>query len=92
MYKHNRGMLPEIFNDMINLNVSPHSYNTRQGATYKIPYCYTKIRQNTQAYTGSKYWNTIVSFPLSSLIYAMYHVYMNCIIMKTINHYHYHYY
>ena len=27
----------------------------------------------------------IASFPLSSLIYAMYHVYMNCIIMKTIN-------
>ena len=60
MYKHNRGMLPEIFNYVITLNVSPHSYNTRQGTTYKIPYCYTKIRQNTLAYTGSKYWNTIV--------------------------------
>ena len=32
----------------------------------------------------------IACFPLSSLIYAMYLVYMNCI-MKTINHYHYHY-
>ena len=60
MYKHNRGMLPEIFNDMITLNVSPHSLNTRQETVYKIPYCCTKIRQNTLAYTGSKCWNTIL--------------------------------
>ena len=60
MFKHNRGMLPEIFNDMITINVSPHSYNTRQETVYKIPYSYTKIRQNTLAYTGSKCWNTIV--------------------------------
>ena len=59
MYQHNRGML-EIFNDMITLNVSPHSHNTRQETIYKIRYCYTKIRQNILAYTVSKCWNTIV--------------------------------
>ena len=37
-----------------------HIVSTRQGTTYKIPYCYKKIRQNTLAYTGSKYWNTMV--------------------------------
>ena len=52
-------MLPEIFNDMITLNVSPHNHNMRQETVYKIPYC-KKIRQNTLAYTGSKYWNTKV--------------------------------
>ena len=60
MYKHNIGILPEIFNDMIALNVSPHSHYMRQETVYKIPYCYTKIRQNTLAYTGSKCWNTKV--------------------------------
>ena len=60
MYKHNRGMLPEIFNDMTTLNVSPHSHNMRQQTIDKKLYCYTKIRQNTLAYTGSKFWNTIV--------------------------------
>ena len=60
MYKHNRVILPEIFSNIITLNVSPHSHNMRQETVYKILYCYTKIRQNTLAYTGSKYWNTIV--------------------------------
>ena len=47
MYKHNRGMLPNIFNDMFIKHTPSHNYNMRQYIPYKIPHCKTITKQNT---------------------------------------------
>ena len=46
MYKHKRGMLQNIFYDMLTHHIMLHSYKMRQEITYKIPYCKTNTRQN----------------------------------------------
>ena len=59
MYKHNRGMLPNIFNDMLMKHTPSHNYNMRHIA-YKIPHCKTYTKQNTLTYVGQKLWNIII--------------------------------
>ena len=61
MYKHNRGMLPNICNDMLTHHIMLHSCEMRQLITYKITHCKSNTRQNTLAYVGPKLWNTIVT-------------------------------
>ena len=61
MYKHNRGMLPDIYHDVFVLQISTHKYNTRQEVTYKIPFCKTNCRQLSLAYVGPKIWNTFIT-------------------------------
>ena len=60
MYKHSRGMLPNIFNDMFMKHTPSHNYNMRQHIAYKIPHCKTNTRQNTFAHAGSKLRNTVI--------------------------------
>ena len=57
MYKHNGGMLANIFNDMIMKHTPAHNYNMRQNVAYKMSHC----KQNTLAYFGPKLWNTIIT-------------------------------
>ena len=61
MFKHNRGMLPDMFNDVFVLQISTHKYNTRQEVTYKITHCKTNFRQLSLAYVGPKIWNTFIT-------------------------------
>ena len=58
MYKHNRGMLPNIFNDMLTQHITSHNHNMRQEKVYKIPYC--KHQTKSTGIFGPKLWNTIV--------------------------------
>ena len=60
MYKHNRGILSNIFNDMFMMHTPSHNYNMRQHIAYKIPHCKTNIKQNTLTYVGPKLWNTVI--------------------------------
>ena len=60
MYKHNRGMLPNIFNDMVIKHTPSHNYNMRQHIAYKIPHCKSNTKQNTLTYAGPKLSNTVV--------------------------------
>ena len=55
MFKHNKAMLPTLFNDIFVLSLMTHKYNTRQKFAYKIPFCTTKCRQLSLAYVGPKY-------------------------------------
>ena len=61
MYKHNRGMLPNIFNDMSTRHTPAHNYNMRRHIAYKIPHCKTNIKQNTLTYFASTLWNTLAT-------------------------------
>ena len=60
MYKHNKAMLPTLFNDVFVLSPMTHKYSTRQKFAYKIPFCRTKCRQLSLAYVGPKTWNTLI--------------------------------
>ena len=48
MYKHDRGMLPNIFNDMFMKHKPSHNYN------------HEAHKQNTFTYVGPKLWNTVI--------------------------------
>ena len=60
MYKHIRGILPNICNDMFMKHTPTHNYNVIQHIAYKIPLCKTNIKQNTTTYVGPKLWNTVI--------------------------------
>ena len=60
MFKHNKAMLPTLFNDVFVLSPMTHKYCTRQKFAYKIPFCRTKGRQLSLAYVGPKIWNTFI--------------------------------
>ena len=60
MYKHNWGMLPNIFNDIFMKHTPSHNYNMRQHVPYMIPYCKTNTKQNTLTYVGQQLWNTVI--------------------------------
>ena len=60
MYTHNRGMLPNIFNDMFMKHTPSHNYNMRQHVAYKLPHCKTNTKQKTLTYVGPKLWNTVI--------------------------------
>ena len=60
MYKHNSGMLPNTFNDMLTKHIISHNHNMRQETVYTITYCKTNTRQNTLPYISPKLWNAIV--------------------------------
>ena len=60
MFKHNKAMLPTLFNDVFVLSPITHKYCTRQKFAYKIPFCRTKCRQLSLAYVGPKIWNTFI--------------------------------
>ena len=60
MYKRNRGMLPNIFNDMFIKHTPSHNYNMRQHVDYKTQYCKTITKQNTLTYIGPKLRNTVI--------------------------------
>ena len=54
MFKHNKAMLPTLFNYVFVLSPMTHKYCTRQKFAYKIPFCRTKCRQLSLAYVGPK--------------------------------------
>ena len=60
MFKHNKAMLPTLFNDVFVLSPMTHIYCTRQKFAYKIPFCRTKCRQLSLAYVEPKIWNTFI--------------------------------
>ncbi len=60
MYKRNRGMLPNTFNDMFMKHTPSHNYNMRQHVAFKIQNCKTNTKQNTLTYVGPKLWNTVI--------------------------------
>ena len=45
MFKHNKAMFPNLFNDVFELSPMTHKYSTRQNSAYKMPFCRTKCRQ-----------------------------------------------
>ena len=58
MYKRNRRMLPNIFNDMLIKHTTSHNYHMRQHIAYKIPHCKANTRRkkpriNKLAYTAN---------------------------------------
>ena len=57
IYKHNSGILPNIFNDMFMKH--PHTIK-RKHIAYKIRHYKTKTRQNTLVYTCPQRWNIII--------------------------------
>ena len=59
-YKHSRGMLPNIFNDIFMKHTLSHNYNMRQHIADKIQHCKTNTKQNTLTYVGPKLWNTVI--------------------------------
>ena len=57
MYKHNRGILPNI----LFMKYTPsRKYNIRQHIAFKIPHFKPNTRQNTLGYVGPKLLNTII--------------------------------
>ena len=60
MYKHNSGMSPNIFNDMLTKHITSPNHNMIQETVYTITYYKTDTRQNTMACVGPNLWNTIV--------------------------------
>ena len=56
MYKHNRGMLPNIFNDMFIKHTPSHNYNE---TTYSLQNT-TLQKQNTLTYASPNLWNTVI--------------------------------
>jgi hypothetical protein len=60
MFKHNKGILPTLFNDVFVLSTTTHKYSPMQILTYNIPFCRTNYRQSSLAYVGSKMWNTLI--------------------------------
>ena len=60
MFKHNKAMLPTLFNDVFVLSPMTHKYCTKQQFAHKMPFCRTKCRQLSLAYVGPKIWNTFI--------------------------------
>ena len=61
MCKRNRGVLPNVFSDMLMKRTSLHNNSVTQHRVYRMPHCKTNTRQNSSAYAGPKLWNTIIT-------------------------------
>ena len=84
MYKHNKAMLPTLFNDVFVLSPMTHKYSTRQKFAYKIPFCRTKCRQLSLAYVGPKIWNTLIldnCLQYSATKSVIYYFYSECTVI-----------
>ena len=57
MLKHDKGLLPAIFNEMFIQNSQIHSYNTRQINKMHVPACKSRLSQQTIKFTGIRLWN-----------------------------------
>ena len=60
MYKHNRGMLPNILNDMFMKHTPSHNYNMRQNIAYKNTTLQNQYQTKHTHYVGPKLWNTVI--------------------------------
>ena len=56
MYKHNKNLLPNIFNNFFIINVG----NTRQDQMYRLPWCRTQKKKNSITYKGPYFWNNTI--------------------------------
>ena len=60
MYKHNRGMLQNIYIDLSMKHTPSHTYNMRQYIAYKKTHCKTNTKQNPLTYVGPTLWNIVI--------------------------------
>ena len=61
MYKHNKGMLPNIFNDMLMKHTPSHNYNMRKKLAYTNYHIVNPTPdKNALVYVGPELWNTII--------------------------------
>jgi hypothetical protein len=59
MFKYNRQLLPNIFDNMFTMNAFLHTYNTRQREHLRMPKHKLCIRTRTINVTGVRIWNLI---------------------------------
>ena len=57
MLKHQKGLLPSIFNDMYIQNNTIHTHNTRQANNIHVSAFESRLSQQTIRFTGTKFWN-----------------------------------
>ena len=57
MYKYNKCLLPNIFENMYERQSDKHNYCTRQNQYYSLPICRTQRRKNSLCYVGAYFWN-----------------------------------
>ena len=61
MYQINNGDAPHAVASMFVKNDRVHNYCTRQAALYHFISVRTQLRNNTVAFAGPKYWNSLQS-------------------------------
>ena len=59
MYKIQNNLIPRLGHHHFISNMAIHDYNTRSNHHLHIPYCRTKMRQNTIQFQGPKLWNLL---------------------------------
>ena len=59
MFKYQKGILPEIFNNMFRINSSFHIYNTRKREDFSVPTIHSTIRSHSICFTGVHEWNSL---------------------------------
>ena len=59
MYKILNNLIPRLSHHHFISNMTIHDYNTRSSHHLHVPYCRTKLRQNTIQFQGPKLWNLL---------------------------------
>ncbi len=61
MYKYNKKLLPQTFNNYFLTAENTHDYKTRNKSSYRIPKHSTEMFKKTLKTTGSTLWNKLES-------------------------------
>lgn len=62
VFKHQKGLLPNIFRDFYTRNSDISSRDTRQNDLLHLPRCKTVLYQKSARYSGVKEWNSKATF------------------------------
>ena len=59
MFRYENKLLPNAFESYFTLSNTIHDYNTRQQASFRLPYYRTNLGKRSVRYTGVKVWTEV---------------------------------
>ena len=59
MYKHSRGLLPSVFDDVFVKHSDIHGFNTRHKNCLRLPQTKKVFCEQSIRFTGTRLWNNI---------------------------------
>jgi len=72
MFKYDKGLLPNIFDNMFSRQIDVHSHSTRNRETFTLPICRTQSKMNSICYYGAYFWNNFINVLIKNCNFTLY--------------------